>query len=157
MAEVLRATAVLLALIWQAAICNCQGLQPSLINIAHGKRIVATATCGEGGGIAQGEVYCRLATVAGGRSSNSSIRGDRGLWCSKCDSRDETFYHPIEYAIDGSEKWWQSPPLSRGRKYQTVDITIDLGQVRDSGLCPSSWSRPLFVLKEEKYIVALGI
>jgi len=37
--------------------------------------------------------------------------------------------HPAEHAIDGSERWWQSPPLSRGVKYNEVNLTIDLGQV----------------------------
>lgn len=37
--------------------------------------------------------------------------------------------HPVEYAIDGSEKWWQSPPLSRGMKFNEVNLTIDFGQV----------------------------
>lgn len=37
--------------------------------------------------------------------------------------------HPVEYAIDGSEKWWQSPPLSRGMKYNEVNLTINFGQV----------------------------
>lgn len=37
-------------------------------------------------------------------------------------------------AIDGTERWWQSPPLSRGLGYNEVDVTLDLGQVRLSYL-----------------------
>lgn len=37
--------------------------------------------------------------------------------------------HPPEFAADGMETWWQSPPLSRGMKYNEVNLTIDLGQV----------------------------
>ena len=37
--------------------------------------------------------------------------------------------HPPSFATDGAETWWQSPPLSRGVKYNEVNLTIDLGQV----------------------------
>ena len=33
-------------------------------------------------------------------------------------------------AIDGTERWWQSPPLSRGLEYNEVNVTLDLGQVQ---------------------------
>lgn len=33
-------------------------------------------------------------------------------------------------AIDGTERWWQSPPLSRGLVHNEVNVTLDLGQVR---------------------------
>lgn len=35
-------------------------------------------------------------------------------------------------AIDGTERWWQSPPLSRGLEYNEVNVTLDLGQVGPS-------------------------
>lgn len=38
--------------------------------------------------------------------------------------------HPITNAIDGTERWWQSPPLSRNTEYNEVNVTLDLGQVR---------------------------
>lgn len=38
--------------------------------------------------------------------------------------------HPVSSAIDGTERWWQSPPLSRGLLYNEVNVTLDLGQVR---------------------------
>uniref|UniRef100_A0A8C5G559 Laminin subunit alpha n=1 Tax=Gouania willdenowi TaxID=441366 RepID=A0A8C5G559_GOUWI len=36
---------------------------------------------------------------------------------------------PVTNAIDGTEKWWQSPPLSRGTGYNQVNVTLDLGQL----------------------------
>ena len=42
----------------------------------------------------------------------------------------ESKVHSINYAVDGSPKWWQSPPLSRGQQYEKINITLDLGQVR---------------------------
>ena len=50
--------------------------------------------------------------------------------------------HPPEYAIDGSERWWQSPPLSRGMDYNEVNLTIDLGQV----------SEPIHIFEEEQEV-----
>lgn len=46
-----------------------------------------------------------------------------------CVTTDPSRHHPPEYAIDGTEQWWQSPPLSRGMRYNEVNLTIDLGQV----------------------------
>uniref|UniRef100_A0A8D2MHR9 Laminin subunit alpha 3 n=1 Tax=Zonotrichia albicollis TaxID=44394 RepID=A0A8D2MHR9_ZONAL len=37
--------------------------------------------------------------------------------------------HPITNAIDGTESWWQSPPLSMGLNYNEVNVTLDLGQL----------------------------
>ena len=37
--------------------------------------------------------------------------------------------HPALNMVDGGEAWWQSPPLSRGRQYEEVNVTIYLGQV----------------------------
>uniref|UniRef100_A0A4W3JCR4 Laminin, alpha 5 n=1 Tax=Callorhinchus milii TaxID=7868 RepID=A0A4W3JCR4_CALMI len=37
--------------------------------------------------------------------------------------------HPSTNAIDGTERWWQSPPLSRGLEYNEVNVTLDLGQL----------------------------
>lgn len=55
------------------------------------------------------------------------------LWflqaCDRCDQNIPNKWHPAENAIDGSTRWWQSPPLSRGSKYNEVNLTIDLGQV----------------------------
>ena len=38
--------------------------------------------------------------------------------------------HPGSMAVDGDEStWWQSPPISRGLKYNRVTLDIDLQQV----------------------------
>jgi len=36
--------------------------------------------------------------------------------------------HPIDFAIDGTRRWWQSPSLSNGLDYERINITIDLRQ-----------------------------
>lgn len=38
--------------------------------------------------------------------------------------------HPIEYATDGTNRWWQSPSIKNGMEYHYVTITLDLKQVR---------------------------
>eukprot|EP00102_Acyrthosiphon_pisum_P016424 XP_008187385.2 PREDICTED: laminin subunit alpha [Acyrthosiphon pisum] len=48
--------------------------------------------------------------------------------CDHCDDSRPDKSHPPEYAVDGQETWWQSPPLSRGMKYNEINLTIDLGQ-----------------------------
>lgn len=53
----------------------------------------------------------------------------QGQYCDICTSEDTNRAHPISNAIDGTERWWQSPPLSRSVKYNEVNVTLDLGQV----------------------------
>ena len=105
-------------------------LSQNTINIARGKTITASATCGYDLPPGQDEeLFCKLATVPG-------KYGIDGLECGECNPKvtsgsiQEIKDHRIEYAIDGTEKWWQSPPLSRGLQYNEINITIDLGQVR---------------------------
>lgn len=115
-----------LVLLFFIALCfftqSCYGQIQSLpvINIAQGKKIEATSTCGVD--VSEAELFCKLATPPGKFEL-------LGLSCDYCDPIAPSKHHPIEYAIDGSERWWQSPPLSRGLQYQQVNITIDLGQV----------------------------
>lgn len=56
----------------------------------------------------------------------------RAPQCGVCDafSDDLDKRHPISHAIDGSNRWWQSPTLHHGKEYERVSITLDLGQVR---------------------------
>lgn len=51
--------------------------------------------------------------------------------CGLCDARSESseHRHPIINAIDGTNKWWQSPTLQNGKHYEWVTITVDLKQV----------------------------
>lgn len=58
----------------------------------------------------------------------------QGQFCDYCNSVDPNKAHPVISAIDGTERWWQSPPLSRGLVYNEVNVTLDLGQVRLSYL-----------------------
>uniref|UniRef100_A0A803YEN2 Laminin subunit alpha 3 n=1 Tax=Meleagris gallopavo TaxID=9103 RepID=A0A803YEN2_MELGA len=52
-----------------------------------------------------------------------------GQFCDYCNAADPRKAHPITNAIDGTESWWQSPPLSKGLKYNEVNVTLDLGQL----------------------------
>ncbi|OXB78457.1 UNVERIFIED_CONTAM: hypothetical protein H355_007487 [Colinus virginianus] len=51
-----------------------------------------------------------------------------GQYCDICSSANSNKAHPITNAIDGTERWWQSPPLSRGLEFNQVNVTLDLGQ-----------------------------
>ena len=53
----------------------------------------------------------------------------QGQLCDYCNPSNPGQNHSIAYAIDGSERWWQSPPLSRGEEFNEVDIVINLQQV----------------------------
>ncbi|XP_029773853.1 laminin subunit alpha-5, partial [Suricata suricatta] len=63
--------------------------------------------------------------VAGG-DPNQTIQGQ---YCDICTAAHSNRAHPVSNAIDGTERWWQSPPLSRGLQYNEVNVTLDLGQV----------------------------
>ncbi|XP_038057388.1 laminin subunit alpha-like isoform X2 [Patiria miniata] len=107
---------------------NTQILRPTYFNVAEGKPITATATCGEGFPT-PGELYCKLTGNTGDTFRQSERDIIQGQYCDYCDAYNPLKAHPIEYAIDGTEKWWQSPPLSRGTDFNEVNITIDLGQL----------------------------
>ncbi|XP_074594778.1 laminin subunit alpha [Brevipalpus obovatus] len=108
-----------------------QILNPSEFNIGEVNRaqISATATCGEGEGIKdEGEMFCKFAGGSGDRDEPEHYINYNGQVCSFCRPNDPNLTHPAKYAIDGTSKWWQSPPLSRGLKYKDVNLTIDLEQ-----------------------------
>ncbi|CAH1963957.1 unnamed protein product [Acanthoscelides obtectus] len=101
-----------------------ESLTPPYFNLAEGKRITASATCGEG---LQGpEMYCKLIGTNGDNDLTENVI--QGQYCDHCDPDKPDKRHPPEYAVDGMETWWQSPPLSRGMKYNEVNLTIELGQ-----------------------------
>ena len=56
--------------------------------------------------------------------------------CDYCDANEPGKAHPAIFAVDGSERWWQSRPLSSGLQYEKVNLTIDLGQVSLSNSSP---------------------
>ncbi|XP_026292152.1 laminin subunit alpha [Frankliniella occidentalis] len=113
-----------LVLVALAAEVHAEVLTPPYFNLAERRRVTATATCGEG---TQGpELYCKLVGANADKDANMEII--QGQVCDFCDPSEPEKRHPAEYAVDGAETWWQSPPLSRGMKYNEVTLTIDLGQ-----------------------------
>ncbi|KAM4691986.1 laminin subunit alpha-5 [Rhinophrynus dorsalis] len=106
---------------------NGYSLHPPYFNLAEGTKISATATCGEGeGGRAIEDLYCKL---VGGPVSGDPSQTIQGQYCDVCMANSGEKAHPITNAIDGTERWWQSPPLSRGVQFNEVNVTLDLGQV----------------------------
>ncbi|XP_062260014.1 laminin subunit alpha-3-like [Platichthys flesus] len=102
-------------------------LSPPYFNIAKGSRISATATCGQDeAGRPRYDLYCKL---VGGPNNDFPTQNIQGQFCDSCNSMDPNKAHPVTNAIDGTERWWQSPPLSRGLEYNEVNITLDLGQL----------------------------
>uniref|UniRef100_A0A663ED62 Laminin subunit alpha 3 n=1 Tax=Aquila chrysaetos chrysaetos TaxID=223781 RepID=A0A663ED62_AQUCH len=104
-------------------------LHPPYFNLAAAASIWATATCGEaaaGGGGGRPELYCKL---VGGPAAAPLGRAIQGQFCDYCNAADPSKAHPVTNAIDGTERWWQSPPLSMGLKYNEVNVTLDLGQL----------------------------
>ncbi|XP_055473284.1 laminin subunit alpha-5-like, partial [Psammomys obesus] len=106
-------------------------LHPPYFNLAEGARITASATCGEEAPTRSAsrpteDLYCKLVggPVAGG-DPNQTIQGQ---YCDICTAANSNKAHPVSNAIDGTERWWQSPPLSRGLEYNEVNVTLDLGQ-----------------------------
>jgi len=103
---------------------NCQVLNPNYFNIAEGRKINASSTCGEG----QRDLYCRLVGSNFGYEQVAHGRLIMGQSCDWCDSSDPAKSHKAEYITDGTDRWWQSPPLSRDLKYAQVNLTLDLDQ-----------------------------
>ncbi|CAH0547109.1 unnamed protein product [Brassicogethes aeneus] len=121
---VLRRWVRLALVIISATHVKSETLTPPYFNLAEGKNITASATCGvdtEGP-----ELYCKL---IGANSFNElNVNVIQGQYCDYCDPLNPAKTHPPEFAVDGIDTWWQSPPLSRGMKYNEINLTIDLGQ-----------------------------
>ena len=123
-------------------------LTPPYFNLAYERRVSATSTCGEGN-VAE-ERFCKLtgadpteghnegSVIEGGQLCDVCLSPERAERLSSADPRQRAYYegrvHSPAYAVDGSERWWQSPPLSRGLQYSKVNLTVDLGQVSASEL-----------------------
>lgn len=134
----MRFTHITFALLFCALAVNFRASESQLsqdtFNIAQGKKITASATCGYDLPPGQNqELFCKLATVPG-------KFGIDGLECGECNPKVTSKDHRIQYAIDGTERWWQSPPLSRGLQYNEINITVDLGQVSDLFLLSTLYS-----------------
>lgn len=93
------------------------GLWPPVVNVAPRAILHANATCGHN----HREEFCH--------TIDAHPQRQRKPKCSVCDSHDVDRQHPIEYVIDGSQKWWQSPTLNSGAENEYITITVDLKQV----------------------------
>nr|XP_056710908.1 laminin subunit alpha-3 [Euleptes europaea] len=101
-------------------------LQPPDFNLAGAARLWATATCGQDESrTPRLELYCKL---VGGPAAAPAGQAIQGQFCDYCNAADPNKAHPITNAVDGTERWWQSPSLSQGLKYDEVNVTLDLGQ-----------------------------
>ncbi|KAJ3586851.1 hypothetical protein NHX12_013243 [Muraenolepis orangiensis] len=109
---------------------NGYSLHPPYFNLAEGTRITATATCGEDDGRPLSDLYCKL---VGGPVSGDPSQTIQGQYCDVCSQSNDDRSHPISNAVDGTERWWQSPPLSRSTEFNQVNVTLDLGQIRAWG------------------------
>uniref|UniRef100_A0A3B3SLY0 Basement membrane-specific heparan sulfate proteoglycan core protein n=1 Tax=Paramormyrops kingsleyae TaxID=1676925 RepID=A0A3B3SLY0_9TELE len=94
------------------------GLFPAVLNLASMSQISTNATCGETGP----EMFCKLVEHVPGQPV-------RNPQCRICNLHSEQPQHPIEYAIDGTNRWWQSPSIKNGMDYHYITVTLDLQQV----------------------------
>ncbi|XP_077580678.1 laminin subunit alpha-3-like [Stigmatopora nigra] len=102
-------------------------LSPPYFNLAQRSSISSTATCGKDEfGTPRSDLYCKL---VGGPPIGFVTQNIQGQFCDYCNAADPSKAHPVTNAIDGTERWWQSPPLSKGLGYNEVNITLDLGQM----------------------------
>ncbi|KAL0967369.1 hypothetical protein UPYG_G00251370 [Umbra pygmaea] len=110
----------LIALLWQCSRAQQRGLFPAVLNLASMAEISTNATCGETGP----EMYCKLVEHVPGQQVKNTQ-------CRICNDKSERPFerHPIEYAIDGTNRWWQSPSIKKGMEYHYITITLDLRQV----------------------------
>ncbi|KAL1130842.1 hypothetical protein AAG570_012083 [Ranatra chinensis] len=120
----MRSLSLLLGLV--VARAGAEVLTPPYFNIATGRRIEATDTCGEG--VERPELYCKLVGAQQNDFNSDNIL-IQGQVCDECDPKRPDKAHPPENAIDGSENYWMSPPLSRGGQHGQINLTISLGQV----------------------------
>nr|XP_023652916.1 laminin subunit alpha-2 isoform X2 [Paramormyrops kingsleyae] len=108
------------SLIWPFSQAQQRGLFPAVLNLASMSQISTNATCGETGP----EMFCKLVEHVPGQPV-------RNPQCRICNLHSEqpAEQHPIEYAIDGTNRWWQSPSIKNGMDYHYITVTLDLQQV----------------------------
>ncbi|XP_035384872.1 laminin subunit alpha-2-like isoform X4 [Electrophorus electricus] len=96
------------------------GLFPAVLNLASMAKVSANATCGE----MKEEMSCKLVEHVPGQPV-------RNPQCRVCNLQSNNPHerHPIEYAIDGTNRWWQSPSIMNGMDYHYITVTLDLQQV----------------------------
>uniref|UniRef100_A0A8L8JDH0 Laminin subunit alpha-2 n=1 Tax=Heligmosomoides polygyrus TaxID=6339 RepID=A0A8L8JDH0_HELPZ len=95
-----------------------RGLFPSIFNLATNSLINATATCG----YTRREEYCKLVEHVLLRKTFTSVRY---LRCQRCSASSPD---RVLSESSASFRWWQSPSLANGLKYERVNITLDLRQ-----------------------------
>ncbi|CAN9507937.1 unnamed protein product [Ophioblennius macclurei] len=107
-------------LLWLQGHAQQRGLFPAVLNLATMADITANATCGSKGP----EMSCKLVEHVPGQPV-------RNPQCRTCNLNSPRAFerHPIEYAIDGTNRWWQSPSIKNGMDYHYVTVTLDLKQV----------------------------
>ncbi|CAH1775237.1 unnamed protein product [Owenia fusiformis] len=98
--------------------------EPTLLNLATNAEITVNATCGLEGP----ETYCKLVDHVR-RRFPFNLAPESTAHCRICDNSTDSTAHPIGYAIDGSNNWWQSPTLTQGRNYEWITITLDIKQI----------------------------
>ncbi|KAK5616507.1 hypothetical protein CRENBAI_009395 [Crenichthys baileyi] len=108
------------ALLWQCCHTQQRGLFPAVLNLATMADITTNATCGANGP----EMFCKLVEHVPGQPVTNPQ-------CQICNqqSPNPVEQHPIKYAIDGTNHWWQSPSIMNGMEYHYVTITLDLKQI----------------------------
>ncbi|XP_053485634.1 laminin subunit alpha-3 isoform X1 [Ictalurus furcatus] len=121
---------VLVAVRARASVNDVPGgfsMTPPYFNLAEDSVISATATCGEEeNGNPRTDLYCKL---VGGPTVGLTSQTIQGQYCDHCNANNPEKARPVSNAIDGTERWWQSPPLSRGIRYNEINVTLDLGQL----------------------------
>uniref|UniRef100_A0A3B4FBW2 Laminin subunit alpha 1 n=1 Tax=Pundamilia nyererei TaxID=303518 RepID=A0A3B4FBW2_9CICH len=115
-----RMKVLLLLLLMGQAAAQQRGLFPAILNLASNAVISSNATCGD----PEPEVYCKLVEHVPGRRIKNPH-------CLKCDANSvlSRERHPITNAIDGTNRWWQSPSIKNGQQFHWITITLDLKQV----------------------------
>ncbi|KAL7373886.1 hypothetical protein ABVT39_016658 [Epinephelus coioides] len=93
---------------------------PAIFNLASNAKISSNATCGD----PEPEVYCKLVEHVPGQPIKNPH-------CARCDANSvlSKERHPITNAIDGTNRWWQSPSIKNGREFHWTTITLDLKQI----------------------------
>ncbi|XP_061877295.1 laminin subunit alpha-1 isoform X1 [Entelurus aequoreus] len=111
---------LLLLLLMEQTASQQRGLFPAILNLASNADISSNATCGD----PEPQVYCKLVEHVPGRLIKNPH-------CPKCDANSilSKERHPITNAIDGTNRWWQSPSIKNGRQFHWVTITLDLKQI----------------------------
>uniref|UniRef100_A0A8C4Q6H7 Uncharacterized protein n=1 Tax=Eptatretus burgeri TaxID=7764 RepID=A0A8C4Q6H7_EPTBU len=96
------------------------------MNLAAGASVTASATCGvDEKGHSRPDLYCRV----GGAVHDAERLTLQGQVCEVCEAGSTELSYPATSVTDGTDRGWQSPPLSLGSKYETVNLSLAFGQL----------------------------